>query len=60
MHLQTSRLESRKLKLESEVVDLAVQRHAEQLRQIKMAFNRKYRHICYVKGPLTQSVCVCV
>jgi hypothetical protein len=53
MHLQTLRLEARKLKRESEAVDLVVQRHTEQLRQLKMAFNRKYRHIYDVKG-LTQ------
>ena len=40
MYLQTLRLESRKLKRESDVVDLAVQRHTEQVRQEKSWMER--------------------
>jgi len=39
MHLQTLRLEARKLKRESQ----ALRRHTEQLRELKKAFNRKHR-----------------
>eukprot|EP00802_Teleaulax_amphioxeia_P027379 Tamp_28710.p2 GENE.Tamp_28710~~Tamp_28710.p2 ORF type:complete len:101 (+),score=34.52 Tamp_28710:30-305(+) len=41
--LQALRLEARKLKRESEALDLVVDRHTEQLRELKKSFNRKHR-----------------